>query len=338
MLAAATLAGVVVCVLLAEPFLGAATWALALAVLFAPLHARIEGAVGNASLAALASVAIVGLVIVLPGVAIIERLVAEAASGAASVRALLASGAAERLLQSYPVIMSAVEWFDEKIGLPTIVGNFATWLSTIGTSFARGSVAQLVEVAVTVYLFFFFLRDRRDAARLLRDWSPLDAAEQERFSRRVVDTIHATIYGTVLVGAVQGTLGGLMFWFLGLPAPLLWGVVMALLSIVPVLGSFVVWIPAAILLGLGGAWGKALILAAWGAFVVGTIDNLLRPVLVGNRLRLHPVTLFVSMIGGVFMFGAPGFILGPLAVTVTLLLVEIWRARIRATDEAGKTG
>ena len=148
-----------------------------------------------------------------------------------------------------------------------------------------------------------------------------------RLFRRVGDTIHATIYGTLAVAAVQGTLGGLMFWVLDLPTPIVWGLVMGLLSVVPVLGTFVVWIPAALFLVLDGNWGKALVLAVWGAMVIGGIDNVLRPMLVGNRLKLHTVPTFLSIIGGLILFGASGFILGPLTVTVTMLLIEIWRSR-----------
>jgi predicted PurR-regulated permease PerM len=99
---------------------------------------------------------------------------------------------------------------------------------------------------------------------------------------------------------------------------------MGLLSIVPVLGAFVVWIPAALLLVLDGSWARALILAAWGGIVVGGIDNLLRPIFVGNRLRLHTIPAFISIVGGLVLFGAPGFILGPLVATMTMLIVEIW--------------
>lgn len=207
------------------------------------------------------------------------------------------------------------------------MASLVTWLSNVGASFARGSVLQLIEVLLTFYLLFYFLRDRRWARCLLQDWLPLTNPESEHLFSRVVDTVHATIYGTLAVAAVQGLLGGLMFWFLGLPTPLLWGLVMGLPSIVPVLGSFVVWIPAAVLLVLDGSWGKAVILAVWGATVVGGIDNVLRPMFVGNRLRLHTVPAFISIVGGLVLFGASGFILGPLAVSITTLLVEIWRVR-----------
>jgi len=114
---------------------------------------------------------------------------------------------------------------------------------------------------------------------------------------------------------------------LGLPAPLLWGVVMALLAVVPLLGAFVVWIPAAACLALEGSWGRALILALWGMLVVGTIDNVLRPILVGNRLKLHTVLVFVSVVGGVILFGPAGLLLGPMVLTVTMVLLEIWPRR-----------
>ena len=155
--------------------------------------------------------------------------------------------------------------------------------------------------------------------------SPLPKAEMDQLFRRVADTVYATIYGTVAVAVVQGTLGGLIFWWLELPVPLLWGVVMGLLAIVPVLGAFSVWVPTAIFLALDGSWGKALMLTAWGGVVVGGIDNLLYPMLVGDRLRLHTVPAFISIVGGRVLFGPSGLILGPLAVTVTLFLFGIWR-------------
>lgn len=126
---------------------------------------------------------------------------------------------------------------------------------------------------------------------------------------------------------MQGTLAGLMFWWLGLPASLLWGIVMGLLAVVPVLGAFVVWIPAAAFLALDGSWEKALLLTLWGGVVVAGIDNLLYPILIGNRLKMHTVLAFISLVSGLIVFGHSGLILGPVIVTVTLLLLEIWCRR-----------
>jgi predicted PurR-regulated permease PerM len=144
--------------------------------------------------------------------------------------------------------------------------------------------------------------------------------------------MHATIYGTMTVASIQGFLGGLMFWFLGLSAPLLRGVVMGLLAIIPVLGAFIIWIPAALFLAAEGQWGQAIMLSLWGLIVVGTIDNLLRPILVGQRLQMPTVLAFISVVGGIAVFGPSGLILGPVALTVTMVLLEIWPRRTVTKD------
>lgn len=328
-LAAATIAGFVICVLLAAPFLGALTWALTLAILFARLHAKIEGALTRPSFAALMSVLIVALLVAAPAIFVVERLIEQAAASVSLIQERLRSGAIQQLLDAQPIIAPVGQWIEQQIDLPAMMANLASWLSNAGAAFARNSAVQVIELVLTFYLLFYFLRDQATARRFLTERLPLTSAETEHLFTRVVDTVHATVYGTIAVAAIQGTLGGLIFWFLGLPTPLLWGLVMGLLSIVPVLGAFIVRIPAAILLALNGDLGKAVILAVWGALVVGGIDNILRPIFVGNRLRLHTVPAFISMIGGLVLFGMAGLILGPLAVTITIMLIEIWGERER---------
>ena len=115
----------------------------------------------------------------------------------------------------------------------------------------------------------------------------------------------------------------MMFWWLGLPTPVFWGFVMGVLAIFPFLGAFVVWVPAAAILVLQGEWGSAAILALWGGVIIATVDNLLYPILVGNRLRLHTLATFIGMVGGIILFGAAGIVLGPAVIAVTLELVEI---------------
>ncbi len=336
-LAVAGLSGILLCGLIAWPFLGAITWALTLAILFSPLHARIERIVRQPNIAALLSTASVIAVVVVPAVFVAERLITEAASGILSLQARVESGELQALLDSQPALAPLGNWINRQFDLPSMMASIATWLSNIGAIFVKGSLLQAVEVFVTFYLLFYFLRDRLAARAMITAWLPLTPTETEHLFRRVAETVHATVYGTLAVAAVQGTLGGLMFWVLGLPTPLLWGLVMGLLSIVPVLGAFVVWIPAAILLLLDGSWARALILSAWGGIVVGSIDNVLRPVFVGNRLRLHTIPAFISIVGGLLLFGAPGFILGPLAATMTMLVVEFWRLR-EASGRSGDRG
>ena len=332
-LAIASVVGLLICILIAWPFLGAITWALTLAILFLPLHVRIEKIVRHPNIAALLSTAIVVVVIVVPAVFVADRLITEAATGILSLQARVESGELQNLLDSYPTLAPLGDWIDRQFDLPSMMASIATWLSNIGATFVKGSLLQVVEVLITFYLLFYFMRDRLAAKTMIKSWLPMTPSEADQVLRRVAETVHATVYGTLAVAAVQGILGGLMFWVLGLPTPLLWGLVMGLLSIVPVLGAFVVWIPAAILLVLDGSWARALILAVWGGLVVGSIDNVLRPMFVGNRLRLHTIPAFISIVGGLLLFGAPGFILGPLTATMTTLLVEFW-ARHAETRQA----
>ena len=338
-LMAVTAAGIYLCYRLAVPFLSAVVWALALAVVSAPLQRWVEAKVKRPNLAALLSVLVIGLVVLGLGTFVGQRLIQEAVKGAAVIQTKAESGEWRRALAAQPRLAPVADWVEREFDLPGTVKTLANWLTTTAGSIVKGSVVQGLGVCLTFYFLFFFLRDRQAALESLRSLSPLSELEMDRLLSRVGDTIYATIYGTLAVSAVQGLLGGLMFWWLGLPTPLLWGVVMALLAVVPVLGAFVVWIPAALFLALEGSWGKALILTLWGMLVVGTIDNLLRPILVGKRLKLHTILAFISVVGGLVLFGPAGLLLGPVVLTLTLVLVEVWRGRAaptaRAEPEAG---
>ena len=156
---------------------------------------------------------------------------------------------------------------------------------------------------------------------------PLTEAEFTRLTDRIANTIFASVYGTAAVAVLQGGLGGAMFWWLDLPAPVFWGVMMGLLGIVPFLGAFVIWAPTAAALALTGELQSAIILTVWGTIVVGLVDNVLYPILVGRRLMLHTVPSFVAVAGGLLLFGASGVVLGPIVVAGTQTLLEIWRER-----------
>jgi predicted PurR-regulated permease PerM len=319
--------GIYLCYKLSEPFLPALVWAMTLAVLFTPFQMWFESKLRYHNLAALVSVLVIGLIVVVPAVFVGQRLFVQAAKGAEVIEAKVNSGEWRHAIEVHPTLAPYADKIEKQINLPGTIATITKWLSAAAGSIVMGSVVQLISFVMTFYLLFFFLRDRHIVLRSLRSLSPLSEAAMGRLFCRVRDTIYAMIYGTLTVAAIQGLLGGLMFWWLGLPAPLLWGVIMALLSVVPVLGAFVIWVPAVILLALEGSWGKALILILWGNFVVGTVDNLLRPVLVGKRLQLHTVLAFISVVGGLIFFGSSGLILGPVALTVTIFLLESWPNR-----------
>jgi predicted PurR-regulated permease PerM len=335
--------GLVVCYLLAAPFLPALTWALVLAIVIAPLQATLERRLRRDNVAALASVAVAGLAVALPLLFVVQQLVREAARGAAYLEATLAALDGDALLASVPGVSAIVRWVLERIDPQGALANLAQWLTGRSSDLLVGSIGQAVTFVMTFYLLFYFLRDRVRAVAAMVELSPLRPDETAQVLERFAETVHATLVGTVFVAAVQGTLGGLIFWWLDLPTPVFWGLVMGLLAIVPVLGAFVVWIPAAILLALQGEWASAAILTVWGGVIVAGIDNLLYPMLVGGRLRLHTVVAFIGAVGGIVVFGASGLVLGPAAIAVTLILVQALRDRVRdvsapAAEEAAVAG
>ena len=226
-----------------------------------------------------------------------------------------------------PVIAPVLRWADAGVDVGALTEKAGAAVTSASGAILSGSIWVAMQLFITVFLLFYFFRDRRAAERLIRGLMPLSEIEAEAMFRRVAETIRATVFGSLVVAAVQGFLGGLMFWLLGLPAALFWGLVMGLLATIPVLGTFLVWGPAALFLALGGSWGKALLLTAWGAVAIGLIDNLLYPVLVGSTLRLHPVPVFFSLVGGLALYGAAGLILGPLTLAVAMSLIDIWRSR-----------
>lgn len=333
-----TVVGIYLCYRLAVPFLPAFAWALALAVLFAPLHRWLEAKVKYPNLAATICVLVAALVVVVPATFVAERLIGEAAKGAETTKTIIESGGWRRAFDAHPRIAPVGHWIERQFDLPGMVNNATSWLTGAAASFVQDSMLQLIGIVLTFYIFFYFLRDRGAALEWLRSLSPLSEVDMNRMFNGVSDTVHATLYGTFAIAVVQGTLGGLMFWWLGLPAPLLWGIVMGLLAVVPVLGAFVIWIPAAIFLVLDGSGGKALLLTLWGVIVVGGIDNLLYPMLVGRRLKMHTILAFISIVGGLIVFGPSGLILGPVIFTVTRLLLEIWSSQNKTEQAKGKAG
>lgn len=320
-------AGITGCALLSAPFLAPLVWATTLAILFAPLHARVQKCLKFQNLTATASVLIVAALVLPPTAFVIKRIVDQVASGAAYFQQQVDSGVIQSFLNRYPQIAPIGNWVEHYVGLRSITATVTSQLSHAAAWFVRGSLVQLLSGLLTFYLLFFFLRDRQSIMRWIRYTLPLREDDTMRLLSRISDTVRATIWGTAAVSAVQGALGGLMFWILGLPAPLVWGFIMAVLSLVPVLGSFVVWIPAAVFLALQGHWTKVIVLTVWGAVIVGGIDNVLRPIWVGNRLKLHTLAAFISMLGGILLLGASGFVLGPVIMTLTLALLDIWRTR-----------
>ena len=182
---------------------------------------------------------------------------------------------------------------------------------------------------VLLYTMFFFLTDGPALVRTVLAYLPLTESDKQRMLEKFVSVTRATLKGTVLIGAAQGALGGLAFWAVGIDGAIFWGTVMTVLSIIPGIGGALVWVPAAIiLLAMGEVW-QGITLAAFCALVVGSVDNLLRPVLVGRDTQMHELLIFFSALGGLVLFGAMGFILGPILAALFLTAWEMFGTAFR---------
>jgi predicted PurR-regulated permease PerM len=313
---------VFVTALIAAPYLSSVTWALVLAVIFVRPHRWFESFAGPNTAAGL-SVLSVALIIVAPLFLIGQRLLEEAIAGVNYIQRAVSTDSWGAFLAAHPWL----RWLNDRADVPALAGRFGETVTNVGASILKQSTGQAITIVLAFYLLFFLLRDGRAALDALVRLSPFSNMETGKLIVRVRDTIHATIYGTLAVAVLQGALGGAMYLWLGFPSPALWAVVMTVISIIPVLGSFVVWVPATIYLALEDRWVDAVTLGLWGGVVISTADNVVRPLLVGETLRLHTAPAFVAMLGGLDLFGAPGLILGPIAFTLTTLMLEFWRRR-----------
>jgi predicted PurR-regulated permease PerM len=203
--------------------------------------------------------------------------------------------------------------------------------------FVGGVLVTFVKVIFVLLTMFYLFRDGQRIRTIMFESLPLERAQTQRIFDRTREVIAASVYGVLVIASIQAVLGEIGFVIVGLPSPLLWGVVMFFFSMIPMAGSFLVWVPACLYLVATGHWVWAIVLAGWCAGVVGMVDNVLRPRLVGKRTRLHELLVFFSVLGGLQVFGALGLVIGPVVVAITLALVDIFRKADRPSSPAEPT-
>jgi predicted PurR-regulated permease PerM len=332
LLAGITLGVFYLCYLLVLPFVPALTWAVAIAVIAHPLHEWVLRRFRSRSIVAALVVVILTASVLVPAVFVAQRVTNDAADTAEKLKSGLEGGKWRQLIERNELAATLARWIEREVDIRAQIERFTEDILGGAKKLISGSVYFVTGLLITLFLLFYFFRDKEKIVAALHRAVPLSPRETDRLFRKVQDTIYAIVYGTVLVALVQGALGGIMFWILGLPSPLLWGTAMALLAILPVLGAALIWVPAAIFLLVEGSWEKALILTAWGGIVVAFIDNLLYPVFVKGRLRLHTVPVFISIIGGLVAFGGAGVVLGPVVLAIAVALTDVWRQRMAQGD------
>jgi predicted PurR-regulated permease PerM len=327
------------------PFYGAILWAIVIAVIFAPVNAGLQRRMGGGpNLAAATTVLIVIAMVLLPLALIAASLLQEASGFYAKVQ----SG-------EYNFASYAQRVFDALPGWATgLLDRFnLTDLSRVRDSLTAGLVKGgqavapqalsigmnafdfVIALGIMLYLLFFLLRDGKALAARIRQAIPLRADQKAALFSRFADVVRATVKGGIMVAVAQGALGGLAFWFLGIHAALLWAVLMVFLSLLPAIGAGLVWGPVAIyLLATGSVWqGVSLIL--YGVLVIGLVDNLLRPFLVGKETKLPDYVVLISTLGGIQVFGLTGFVMGPLIAAIFMVTWEILAASKTAAPPPG---
>jgi len=314
---------------LVRGFLQPIFWAVALGIVFYPVHTLIEQRVTKRpSLAAGISVMLVLVVVILPIVFLAFAVTDEAAGLYQRLRA----GDID-LNQYYAQIQQRIPALVERLNslgvdlqrIPQQLSSSAVTISQFIASQALSLGQDTVRVTVyfflMLYLLFFFMRDSRKILEGLVHALPFGDEREMQLLQKFAEVSRATIKGTLVIGIVQGTIGAIAFAFLGIGAPVLWGVVMALLSIIPAVGPAFVWIPAAVILAVNDRYAAAIVLVIVGALIISLVDNLLRPILVGRDTRMPDYLVLLSTLGGLTAFGLAGVVIGPI---IAALFLSIW--------------
>ncbi|MDR3368991.1 AI-2E family transporter [Rhodoferax sp.] len=318
------------------PFYGAIMWGSILALLFAPMFRWLLRHVGQRStLAALLTMLIVLVVVVLPLLLVGASLVREATA----INERLQSGELKPALYFRSMFDALPDWVTavlDRFGLVSfntlqrrLIAALTQGTQLIATqtfSIGQNIFEFVASVFITLYLAFFLIRDGHAAGRAMWDAMPLANAHKVSLRNQFTTVVRATVKGNLLVAAIQGALGGLGFWALGVSGAVLWAVLMAFLSLLPTVGASLVWLPVAIYFLLAGELGKSLVLAAYGVLVIGLVDNLLRPILVGKDTRMPDYVVMITTLGGMTAFGINGFVLGPV---IAAMFMAVWHIRIQ---------
>ncbi|MFC3941499.1 AI-2E family transporter [Pseudomonas gingeri NCPPB 3146 = LMG 5327] len=314
-----------------QPFYGAVFWAVILGIIFAPLQRRLLLRLNaRRNLAALCTLGICLVIAVLPVIVISALLVQEGTTLYRSIE----SGQldiAGHVAQFKHLLPGAIQRGLDRFGLGDLNGLQAKviqgmtqgsqLLASQAVSVGQGTFEFVVSFFIMLYLLFFFLRDGPELVRRIRAAVPLAEQQKRRLQLKFNRVVRATVKGNLLVAVTQGALGGVIFWLLDIPSALLWAVTMAFLSLLPAVGAGIVWAPVAVYFLMTGAIWQGVVLALFGVLVIGLVDNVLRPILVGKDTRMPDYLILISTLGGLSVFGLNGFVIGPL---IAALFLSSW--------------
>ena len=325
------------------PFYSAILWSVIIAMLFVPMYRRLLPRLKQRRNAAAGITLLVVLVIgVLPFAIITSSLAREATL----VYQLIDSGEwtpAVYLRGLFDALPDGLGALLDRVGvgdfdalqrrMAAAVAQGSQFIATQALSIGLNTFGFVTSLGITLYLAFFLIRDGDDLARAAWKAVPLAPEHKRELTEKFIAVVRATVKGSLLVALIQGALGGLAFWFLGVKGALLWAALMAFLSLLPMVGAGLVWLPVAVWFLMVGATGKALLLVACGVLVIGLVDNLLRPVLVGRGARLPDYVVMITTLGGMVVFGINGFVVGP---AIAAMFIAVWHLFVTVPAQAAE--
>lgn len=312
-------------------FYGAILWGVVIAIIFAPVHRRLLRTMPQRpTLAALVMIALVVMIVIMP----LTLIVASLTRQAAAVYAKVQSGELDFVKLFQQMLDALPQWatgvlesfgvaslggMQEKLSAGLVKGS--QLIAAQALNIGQSTLEFMVSLAIMLYLLFFLFRDGNALSRRIKEAIPLRAELRDALLEKFTVVIRATVKGSLLVALAQGALGGLIFWLLGINAALLWAVLMAFLSLLPAVGAGLVWMPVALYLLATGSFLQGVILIAYGFLVIGLVDNLLRPMLVGKDTKLPDYVVLISTLGGIEAFGLNGFVIGPV---IAAMFIAAW--------------
>lgn len=320
------------CYQIFKPFLFPIAWGIVFSLLFYPLYAFLNRYVRWKSLISVMVIIIIIFLIVAP-FSYFSVMLAQEAKGLLKYAGSGKENILQIVLEKEPVktvVGKGMEFFQvSEDELSRDISNIVTKVSKEITGIVAKGISEVfagaVDFVIMSVCIFFFLKDGPLILEKIQEYLPFSATQKERIKKQIADIIVSTMYGGVIIALVQGSIGGIAFAILGISSPVMWGFAMAITSFLPLVGAFIIWMPAAIYLFFAGYTIKALILVLIGVFGIGMVDNFLRPLIVGSRTKMPFLPLFFTVLGGIKLFGLLGIIMGPLIFAMFVSTFEIFR-------------
>lgn len=325
------------------PFFGAVFWGTVLAILFEPLHRQLLGAMpGRHNLSALLTLLLSLVIVIFPLAVITAAVVQEVNAVYQAIRTgdLDFYGYFQQVMDALPPWLNDLlnrfeldNLFALQDKLTAAAAQGSQLIATRAIAIGQNTFEFVLSFGIMLYLLFFLLRDGRALSRRVKAAIPLSTEQKHKLFSKFITVIRATVKGNIVVAITQGALGGLIFWFLGIQSSLVWGVVMAFLSLLPAIGAALIWGPVAIYFLVTGAIWQGVTLILFGVLVIGLVDNVLRPILVGKDTKMPDYVVLISTLGGMALFGLNGFVIGPVIAALFIAAWDLFASTSEETDE-----